>query len=68
VVKTTAKAYSMKALSSLELQNRGESCGLLLNGPDGHPKMLAFTWMDRDRRYLFLDSIVSISWTAVRES
>jgi hypothetical protein len=51
VVKTPTRAYPMKALSFLELQNRGDSCGLLLNGPDGHPKMLAFTLMDRDRRY-----------------
>jgi Transposase IS4 len=51
VVKTAKRPYPMKTLSSLELHNRGDSSGLLLNGPDGHPKMLAFTWMDRDRRY-----------------
>ena len=32
-------------------QNHGERVGLIMNRNNGDPKLLAFVWMDRDRRY-----------------
>jgi hypothetical protein len=51
VVKTATKKFPMAYLSGLELQQRGDWKGLIAKGTDGHPNMLAFVWMDRDRRY-----------------
>jgi hypothetical protein len=51
VVKTATRRYPLPYLSSLELVNRGDRVGLTAKGPDGEPSMLAFVWMDRNRRY-----------------
>ena len=49
VVKTATRKYPKQYLASLELQNRGHFKGLVdkLN----NPTLLAFVWVDHDRRY-----------------
>jgi hypothetical protein len=51
VVKTATRRFLLAYLSALELVNRGDRFGLTSKGPDGEPAMLAFVWMDRNRRY-----------------
>jgi Transposase IS4 len=51
VVKTATKQYPMNYLSTLELQERGDRQGLIMKGDNENPILLAFVWMDRDRRY-----------------
>lgn len=51
VVKTATKKFPMKYLSEIELEKRGDREGLVLKGEGGRPELLAFVWMDRDRRY-----------------
>ena len=51
VVKTATKKYPMRYLTSLELENRGDLRGLVAEDENGKPELLAFVWMDRDRRY-----------------
>jgi hypothetical protein len=51
VVKTATRRFPLAYLSALELVQRGDRFGLTANGPDGSPSMLAFVWMDRNRRY-----------------
>ena len=59
VVKTATKKFPMKYLSEIEMQSRGERSGLVMNGNEGGPSLLAFVWMDRDRRY-FISSASSL--------
>jgi hypothetical protein len=56
VVKTATRQFPMAYLSSLELVQRGDRHGLTTPGPDGTPKMLAFVWMDRNRRYFIANT------------
>jgi hypothetical protein len=51
VVKTATRQFPMGYLSQLELQQRGDRKGLMMRGVDGEPSLLAFVWMDRNRRY-----------------
>jgi Transposase IS4 len=51
VVKTATKFFPMAYLSQLELQVRGDRQGLITRDSNGCPSLLAFVWMDRDRRY-----------------
>jgi hypothetical protein len=51
VVKTATRHFPLAYLSNLELENRGDRAGLVHYGPDGNPSLLAFMWMDRNRRY-----------------
>lgn len=51
VVKTATRQYPMTHLSQVELQDRGDRKGLITRGGDRQPKLLAFVWMDRQRRY-----------------
>ena len=60
VVKTATKRYPMKHLSQIELENRGDRRGLIMYDNDSKPSLLAFCWMDRDRRY-FIASGSSLS-------
>ena len=61
VVKTATKKFPMAYLSSLELtQGRGQCEGVVLKGDTGTPTMMAYTWMDRDRRY-FVATASSLS-------
>jgi hypothetical protein len=56
VVKTATRKFPQSFLSALELVNRGDRSGLVAYGPDGVPKMLAFVWMDRNRRYFITNT------------
>ena len=52
VVKTATRNYPMSYLQSVELNQRGDRKGLISFGVlPGDPTMLAFVWMDRQRRY-----------------
>lgn len=53
VVKSATRQYPMSFLSQVELNNRGDRKGMVTRGGDtaGDPKLLAFVWMDRQRRY-----------------
>ena len=52
VVKTATRNYPMSYLQSVELNQRGNGKGLISFGVlSGDPTMLAFVWMDRQRRY-----------------
>jgi hypothetical protein len=60
VVKTATKQYPMRYLSTLELNQRGERRGLVMRDVDtNYSTLLAFVWMDRDRRY-FVSSASSL--------
>ena len=51
VVKTATKTFPLKYLSSIELdEGRGQRVGVVLKS-HGAPTMMAYVWMDRDRRY-----------------
>jgi len=56
VVKTATRQYPMAYLSRLELTERGEFKGLVTKAADGTCSMLAFVWMDRDRRYFIANA------------
>ena len=52
VVKTATRNYPMTYLQSVKLNQRGNRKGLLsFTVLPGDPTMLAFVWMDRQRRY-----------------
>ena len=53
VVKTATRHYPMAYLSRVELQDRGDRKGLVTRGrrDEQQPTLLAFVWMDRQRRY-----------------
>ena len=51
VVKTTMKMFPMKNLQSIELEKRGDRVGLVRRKEEGDCDLLAFAWMDRERRY-----------------
>ena len=59
VVKTATRRYPMKALSEIELVDRGDFRGLVSVGA-GSNSLLAFVWMDRDRRY-FISTTSSLA-------
>ena len=51
VVKTAAKQFPMAYLLIIELnEGRGQRVGVVLK-TNGAPTMMAYVWMDRDRRY-----------------
>ena len=52
VVKTATKEYPMNHLGSIELPGgRGSQKGLLTTDQESGTQLLAFVWVDRDRRY-----------------
>ena len=52
VVKTATKKFPMQYLSSLELlEGRGQYVGVTRKDKDKKDIMMAYVWMDRDRRY-----------------
>jgi hypothetical protein len=59
VVKTATRQFPQLYLSHLEMTERGDKRGLIAKDEDGTPSMLAFCWMDHDRRY-FLASASSL--------
>ena len=56
VVKTATKKYPMQYLTGIELHNRGDRHGLLALDESGMPTLLAYVWMDRDRRYFITNT------------
>jgi hypothetical protein len=59
VVKTATRQFPQAYLSTLEMRQQGERRGLVARDENGTPSMLAFCWMDRDRRY-FISSASSL--------
>jgi hypothetical protein len=59
VVKTATRQFPQSHLSHLEMTEQGDRRGLIAKDEDGTPSMLAFCWMDRDRRY-FITSASSL--------
>ena len=51
VVKTATKMFPLKHLQSIELEKRGDRVGLIRRKEEGDCDLLAFAWMDRERRY-----------------
>jgi Transposase IS4 len=51
VVKTASREFPQAYLSAQELGERGDRLGLLSNNDQGRPNLLAFVWLDKDRRY-----------------
>jgi hypothetical protein len=60
VVKTATKKYPMAYLSNLVLQQRGDRHGVVRRNDAGMITMMAFVWMDRERRY-FIASAGSLA-------
>ena len=61
VVKTATKKFPMAYLSSIELdEGRGQRVGVVLK-TNGVPTMMAYVWMDRDRRY-FISTASSLQY------
>jgi hypothetical protein len=60
VVKTATCWLPLIHLSGIDLQQRGHRKGLITRDMDGKPSLLAFVWMNRDRRY-FIASGSSLS-------
>lgn len=57
VVKTATRKFPMQWLSQVEMSNRGNQKGLIMkNEGDGTTELLAFVWMDRDRRYFIANT------------
>jgi hypothetical protein len=59
VVKTATKRFPITYLSNLEMQERGDRHGVVTRGANGVTTLMAFVWMDRDRRY-FIASASSL--------
>jgi hypothetical protein len=59
VVKTATRQFPQAYLSNLEMRVRGERRGVITRDENETPSMLAFCWMDRDRRY-FISSTSSL--------
>jgi hypothetical protein len=59
VVKTATKQFPQSYLANLEMRERGERRGVIARDENDTPYMLAFCWMDRDRRY-FISSASSL--------
>ena len=53
VVKTATKKFPMEYLKNIVLNNKGDRHGVVLRdqGPGQQIKMMAFVWVDRERRY-----------------
>ena len=61
VVKNATKKFPMSFLSTYELQTRGDWKGLVTKNEDGNPSMIAFVWMDRERRYFITNTSCLLS-------
>jgi hypothetical protein len=60
VVKTATKKFPKPWLSAYEMVNRGERKGLIVKDDSGRAILMAYVWMDRDRRY-FITNTSSLS-------
>jgi hypothetical protein len=59
VMKTATRGYPKAYLEGLELSNHGDYEGVVTLGENGQPRMMAFVWMDRERRY-FISNMSSL--------
>lgn len=59
VVKTATRQITMAYLNHIELSQRGDRRGLIAKDSNNQPHMIAFVWMDHDRRY-FIASASSL--------
>jgi hypothetical protein len=59
VIKTATRQYPMPYLSRVELHTRGDRYGVVTRFSENGTRLLAFVWMDRDRRY-FISSTSSL--------
>jgi len=59
VVKTATRQFPMNYLSTVEMPQKGDYKGVVNIGEDGY-KLLAFVWVDRERRY-FISNCSSLS-------
>ncbi len=59
VVKTATWQYPQSYLAHIKMTDRGNRRGLIAKDVHGTPSMLAFCWMDQDRRY-FISSASSL--------
>ncbi len=48
----------MAWFSDVELQNRGDQQGLILQDENGVTAMMVLVWMDRERRYVIYNVLV----------
>jgi hypothetical protein len=62
VIKTATRHFPMAYLTNIEMEARGERAGVIYRDEYGIPRLMAFVWMDRDRRY-FIACVVD-SWLA----
>jgi len=51
VVKTATGGYPMSTLSTLEVDTRGDHATFIHSTPEGTVKLIAMTWVYRERRY-----------------
>ena len=58
-MKTATRQFPQQHLSNVEMRSRGEMRGVVAKDVNGIPSMLAFCWMDRDRRH-FISSASSL--------
>ena len=54
----------MEYLKSIEMEKRGDRVRLVRRKVEGDRDLLVFTWMDHERRYLFLFRIEYVGWFA----
>jgi hypothetical protein len=59
VVKTATRHFPMAYVKNIEMQSHGEREGVVCRDKHGVPKLMAFVWMDRDRKY-FIASLSSL--------
>lgn len=61
VVKTATQKFPNQFLSTVVLNNRGDTKGLYSKDAEtGQPQYMAFVWVDRDRRY-FISTVDNLS-------
>jgi hypothetical protein len=56
IIKTATRHFPMAYLTNIEMQSCGEREGVVYRDKHGVPKLMAFVWMDRDRRYFIASS------------
>ena len=57
VVKTAIRKFPKAYLMGLEMDQRGDMKGLVTRGRNGSPDLLAFVWVDRERRCFIASGI-----------
>jgi Transposase IS4 len=60
VVKTSHREFPLQHLQQVEMGERGERYGLVAKNQENEPYLMAFVWLDRERRY-FVTSCSSLA-------